>query len=314
MLLQRFGGRRSNCAAVLLAFALVLPSLASPVSAKPQRLPDGPASIEVANAAPDGTAVTVWTYRPAALPADAPIVIVMHGVKRNAADYRDNWQAAAEKYRLLVAVPEMTKHQFPGGRGYNQGNMFTRGHVPVPAQKWAWHTIEKVFGAVRAASGSKARTYDIFGHSAGAQFVHRFVLFAGQTHARLAISANAGWYTMPDFAERYPYGLADSAATEATLRAALQEHMVVLLGDADTDPGHKYLRHTARADAQGLNRFDRGRAFFRTAEAQAKRLGVPLGWRLQIVPGVGHDNAAMVDAAAKLIVSTPPSPSSSRAK
>ena len=38
----------------------------------------------------------------------------------------------------------------------------------------------------------------MFGHSAGGQFVHRFVQFKPNSRVNYAISANAGWYTVPD--------------------------------------------------------------------------------------------------------------------
>jgi hypothetical protein len=39
--------------------------------------------------------------------------------------------------------------------------------------------------------------------------------------------------------------------------------------------------------------------FYRTAQAEARRLNVELKWTLQTVPDVGHDNAKMAPAAAR---------------
>lgn len=269
--------------------------------AKGPGFPDGAGRIEVAGAAPDGSPMVVWTYRPKGLKRNRPVVVVMHGVKRDASDYRDNWIAAADKYRLLVVAPEMTKEQFPGGRGYNRGNMFAKDKTLQPRSQWAWPVIEKVFDAVKANSGTTANDYFIFGHSAGAQFVHRFALFGGRTRAKAVIAANAGWYTMPTFDTAFPYGLKDSPLDEAGLKVALGRPMVVLLGDQDTDRNHKHLRRTKRADVQGLHRFARGHTFFKSAQTAAGRLGVPFAWRLEVVPGVAHDNAGMTDAAARWI-------------
>lgn len=291
---------RSFCAGLLVVVAALCVAETAD-AADPASLPVGPARIDVPRAAPDGSAVAVWTYRPAGLAPTAPVVIVMHGIHRNAGDYRDNWIAAADKYHLLIAAPEMTKAQFPGGRGYNRGNMFDADKKPLPRSEWAWPVIEKVFDAVRVAAGTKVESYVLFGHSAGAQFTHRFVLFSGATRASAAISANAGWYTMPTFGERFPYGLEGSPSDDGGLRRALAKPMVIMLGDQDIDPNHKYLRHSRRAEKQGANRFERGHAFFAAAQAAAKRLGVPLNWRLEIVPGVGHDNAGMTDAATRWI-------------
>lgn len=150
------------------------------------------------------------------------------------------------------------------------------GRLP-PRVDWAWPSIEKVFDHLKAATGSKARGYILFGHSAGAQFAHRFAIFAGRTRATRIIAANAGWYTMPDFSIRFPYGLKTSPASEADLKVALAAPLTVMLGERDTNSNHHALRHNRRADRQGVNRFEREQAFFRQAEAEADRLGVPFG-------------------------------------
>jgi len=49
--------------------------------------------------------------------------------------------------------------------------------------------------------------FSMFGHSAGAQFVHRYITFMPQGHLRAAVAANSGWYTLPDQTLKLPYGL-----------------------------------------------------------------------------------------------------------
>ena len=63
-----------------------------------------------------------------------------------------------------------------------------------------------------------AQRYHIYGRSAGGQFVHRLALFVPEARCEAAITANAGWYTVPTFAgDGFPYGLKGSAATPADL-------------------------------------------------------------------------------------------------
>lgn len=284
--------RALSCAAALIGAPAGAPALAEGVA-----VPPGAAVITVPGAAPDGSALTVWTYRPAGLAPEDRIVFVMHGVLRNADVYRDNWIEFAKQRRFLLVVPEMTQRQFPRDAGYIFGNMVDRAGRPKPPAEWAWVTIEKVFDAVRLGTGSARRTYSLFGHSAGAQFVHRLVTYADNPRVDVAIAANAGWYTLPVMAEPFPYGLKNSPIDEARVKANLAKPLVILLGDRDTDPNHPNLRRNAEADRQGTNRFDRGRNFHAVAAAEAKRLGVDFGWKLVIVPGVAHDNAGMAAAA-----------------
>lgn len=268
--------------------------------AQPLRIPPGSAAQEIAGAAPDGGAMTVWTYRPAGLEPTDRIVFVMHGVLRNADVYRDNWIRHAQQHRFLLVVPEMTRAQFPGDAGYNFGNMVERqGGAPKPPEQWAWRSIEKIFDAVRFATGSRRETYSIFGHSAGAQFVHRLVTYADNPRIDAAIAANAGWYTLPVFSETFPYGLTNSPATEERLKLNLQKPLVILLGDQDTASNDPNLRRDPVADKQGLHRLDRGQFFVRTGASEAARLGVPFGWKAEIVPGVGHNNDGMSNAAVR---------------
>jgi len=63
--------------------------------------------------------ITVYTHRPDAWTPDAPIVIVMHGRKRNGEEYRDQWVDTAERHGLLVAVPEFSDAQYPHPHEYN---------------------------------------------------------------------------------------------------------------------------------------------------------------------------------------------------
>jgi poly(3-hydroxybutyrate) depolymerase len=248
--------------------------------------------------------MTVWTYRPADLTANDRIVFVLHGVKRNADVYRDNWIEYAKTHRFLLVVPEMTEAQFPGDAGYNFGNMVDAAGVAKPPSEWAWASMERVFDAVKAGTGSSRETYSIFGHSAGAQFVHRLVTFADNPRVDAAIAANAGWYTLPRFSQPFPYGLLNSPADEVRVKANFAKPLVILLGERDVDSNDPNLRRNVSADEQGITRLARGRHFFRTAEAEALRLKTPLNWTLEVVPGVAHDNVGMVAAAVRLLFAT----------
>ncbi|MCX7827494.1 MAG: hypothetical protein N2689_18340 [Verrucomicrobiae bacterium] len=120
------------------------------------------------------------------------------------------------------------------------------------------------------------------------------------------MAANAGWWTMPDSAVDFPYGLRGSPADEAALKAALQAPLVVLLGTGDTDPNHAHLRRTPEALAQGPHRFARGQRFFAAGKSRAAPLGVPFGWRLGTAPGVAHSNSGMSAFAAQWLFGRPP--------
>ena len=251
-----------------------------------------------------GPDLPVWTYVPIGREiADLPIVIVMHGVGRDADRYRDEWSALAQLEGFIVAAPEFSRQDWPGAEGYNLGAVLTAdGERLQPEAEWAFSAIEPVFDAIVARTGSRQTTYVIFGHSAGAQFVHRFLYYKPDVRARRYIVANAGWYTLPDYNEAYPYGLAASHLPEDRLETALQKDVVVLLGTQDIDPDDPNLRRTPEAMRQGAFRFARGQSFHEAGRRAAAELGVEFNWRMATVEGAVHSNGQMAFGAVPFIV------------
>ncbi len=268
-------------------------------------LPGVPGTLSFRDAGGTGKTLPVHYYLPKGVDAArAPLLFVMHGTLRNGAEYRDQWKGQADKYGFLVVVPEFSRADFPGGM-YNRGNVLGEDDKPParPEKLWSFSVVERVFDWLRAERLTGAERYYIYGHSAGGQFVHRLALFLpGARYAR-AVAANAGYYTLPtvDGPDAFPFSLKGSPAAVADgakRRELFSRELVVLLGEADTDPKDPDLYHSPEADKQGLFRLARGRFFFATGEAEAKRLGVPLRWSLRTVPGVGHSNEKMAEAAA----------------
>jgi hypothetical protein len=245
--------------------------------------------------------VKVWYYNPDSTNKNLPVVFVLHGVNRNGDDYRNNWIDLADEYQLLIAAPEFSGEDYPGSEGYNLGNIFDEGGNPVPEEQWAFSMIEPLFDRARELSGNTNNQYYLFGHSAGSQFAHRFLMFKTGLRAKAVVAANAGWYTTPEFEVGFPYGLKGTGYPSGRLKQILGQNMVVLLGEDDDEPNADYLRNTPEAKAQGAHRLERGQNFYQLAGQKADSLDIDLAWRLETVPGVGHDNDAMADAAAELL-------------
>jgi hypothetical protein len=247
--------------------------------------------------------VRVWYHRPPHWRPDDPIVFVMHGTERDGAAYRAAWVPEAERHGFLLVVPEFSLRHYPAAATYQQGNVL-HGGTPVDSAHWSFTTVEALFDEVQRRTGSSRESYRLYGHSAGAQFVHRMLLFMPHARIERAAVANAGWYTLPTLEARYPYGLAgtlEPSAWEERLRVAFAREMPLLLGSADTLTSDPNLRTTPQAMEQGPDRLSRGHAFHRAAESEARRLGVPLRWRVETVPAVGHSNRQMAHAAASAL-------------
>jgi len=250
----------------------------------------------------DGPTISVRLFVPAAATPDTPLVIVMHGWSRDAERYFRDWSALGEEQGFIIVVPHFPVEDFPLAEHYNLGHVFDEGSRQLrPQQQWTFAAIEVLFDEVVTRTGSAQTEYTLYGHSAGSQFVHRFLYYMPEARVRCYIAANAGWYTMPDFDTEYPYGLEDSGIDENRLRAAMQKNVVILLGREDLDQMDPTLRNTPEAKRQGKNRLARGLSMFSVAKASAEELGVDLKWRLAIVENAGHVNAQMAPAAAQLV-------------
>lgn len=263
--------------------------VASPAMATPARV----IFEEPSGAAPGP--MNVHLHRPVAWRPGGKVVVVMHGMGRNADGYRDAWIAPAEAHGLLVICPEFSDAKFPGVGFYNYGN------ARAPEAASTFFALDRAVAATLAALNAPQTPFALYGHSAGAQFVHRYLLLTGAQGARRIVIANAGWYSWPRFDMAFPHGLGQSSATEAGLRAALGRPVTILLGEADHDPTHVQLRRDAATDVQGLHRFARGQNFFAAAREAAAGYGIPFGWSFSTVPGVAHSNADMARAAAEIL-------------
>jgi pimeloyl-ACP methyl ester carboxylesterase len=157
-----------------------------------------------------------------------------------------------------------------------------------------------VFDDVVKRVHSTQKDYTIFGHSAGGQFVERFVEFMPQARVRQAVAANPGWHTMPDAAQTYPYGLKKLPTGDADLKVAFQRDFTLLLGEDDTDPYAEDLQRDPKTDLQGINRLERGLNFYAAAQKYAGA-GNPFNWKLRVIAGVGHSHGGAAKAAAPLL-------------
>ena len=274
------------------------------VSAQKPQIPTGLSAFSLSESAGvNADALKVYTYKPAAWQDGRPIVVVFHGLKRNAEEYCQGWKEYAEKHNFLIACPEFTENKFPGVRYYNFGNVIdnddTGGNV-LPQKQWIFPAIDNIIKETKKQADAHKSRVIIYAHSAGAQLVHRYVLLNKGTAADLIIAANSGWYTMPNEDISYSYGLKGLSLTKKDFQNAFAKPVVILLGENDTVRS-KVLRKTPEADAQGQNRLERGRNFYKQAQQKAASLDLKFNWQLITVPGVGHDGTGMAKGAIPLI-------------
>ena len=287
----------SCLAPVSFAAAQTEPAASAPAAS----LPVGSSTFTFSNWA--GPSIKVWAFVPEGIdPATAPILVVMHGQNRDADRYVAQWRSPAQACGFIAIVPEFSRRSFPTSREYNLGHIAERSATSLRNRaEWSFAAIEPLFDDVVTRLGGRQVGYTLYGHSAGSQFVHRFVLTQRDTRATRFLAANAGWYTLPTFALDYPFGLNGTDLGTADLERALGSDVVLLLGDRDVDSDDESLNRSEGAMMQGEHRFARGKYFHAFGKEMARREGWAFGWSVREVPGVAHDNGGIARSAGDLV-------------
>jgi dienelactone hydrolase len=233
----------------------------------------------------DGTALRLFTYRPAGC-APSALLVVFHGLHRNASGYRDYAIPVAKKLCLLVVAPLFDEGRFPSW-SYQRGGIVRGGKVQ-PAGSRTVDIVPRLVAWVRAAQETPSLPYSLIGFSAGAQFLSRVAAFIPTEATRIVIADPSTWVE-PRLDTPAPYGFGPpypSPEGEAALRRYLALPITVIVGGADI--GAKNLAESDEAQDQGPTRLARGQNAFQQAEQTARQHGWPFTWKMAVVPGVAH--------------------------
>ena len=238
--------------------------------------------------------VEVFYHVPAAYTASSKVVFALHGGSRDAEGVRNNMIQKSIEYNFVLIAPKFSSQNFSLGDGYNLGNVYEDGDNPSTStlndeEEWSFSIIEPLFDSVVSSLSLIEEKYNLFGFSAGAQFIHRFIQFKPNARFNKVVAGAAGWYTVPDNNIPFPYGLDNSILTNTNLSNLLSKDLYIQVGALDNDPNSVGLRHNEYADAQGLNRVTRAIHFFESGQNIAESRNYNLNWSLHIIQGAGHN-------------------------
>ncbi len=239
-----------------------------------------------------------------------PILFSFHGDARNADEYRDYWISMANQHKIMVFAPEFSEANFPGGDAYNLANIFDDGDNPSQStfnatNEWTFSVIEPLFEQIKQAVSGSQQGYNAWGHSAGAQFLSRFLLYIPTSKINIAVCSNAGWYTVPEKSISFPYGIQNGQLADSKLIVSFSKKIIVHLGLNDTNPNDAGLRHNIVVDnQQGLHRLERGRYFYNTSLSTAQAMNTTFNWEKKEVINIGHNPQLMANDALKYILNS----------
>jgi len=249
--------------------------------------------------------INVFYNIPSGNRTNMPIVMLFHGDERNANEYRDIWINASNQYGFMVFAPEFNSTDFPGGSSYIIGNVYQDGNYPTiqtlnNESVWTFSIVEPLFDYIKTNSGSNALTYNMFGHSGGGQFVHRFVLIKPDARYDKAVAANSGWYTVPDGVANFPYGILNCPIAAINPNNYFSRKLYITVGELDNNGSDPTLRHNNASDLQGLNRLERANYFFSKSQIYANTIQSTFNWQFNTVANSGHNATLMSNNAVSI--------------
>ncbi len=216
-----------------------------------------------------------------------PVLVAVHGIGRRHQAQAKAWRAFAERRGLLLVAPHFEADRYDDFQRLGRAGRGERADLALI------DLLDRL-----AEEGCAGDDLYLVGYSGGGQFAHRFAL-AWPARVRAVVTVAAGWYTFPDRARPFPYGMRASAQLPGVrfdLASALAVPSLVLVGDRD-DERDPALRVSARVlRQQGPHRVARARAWVDAMNRAAAERGRGACARFELLPGAGHSFGECVSA------------------
>lgn len=249
-----------------------------------------------------------YYYLPKNLSENSEVLVLVHGTpidltpEENAEFYITSWVGFAEEYNYLLIAPAFNQENFSsryGDRamgGYR--GLFGR---EIGADEWVLQLVD----SFKRNTGIPGGQFSLYGHSAGGQFVGRFLV----THPEVVKSAvitSAATYPQPDKEVNWPFGLGelhtDIEWDESTIKhvdivpdqekwlLATKIPLTVIVGLNDTtEIAQEFL-----IGQKGKNRIMIAQNWIKDMETFSELNGVESHFKLELIPGVGHSMSGLI--------------------
>ena len=244
---------------------------------------------------------------------DQQTLVIAHGMlsKKDkgrdvAKAYLSRWKPYADKYGLLLIAPVFDTPRFGNlGGGYGgYRNLFGK-HISADLFV---HRIVKRY-ATRTSSGSDK--FYLYGHSAGGQFVNRYMVTHPERIIKGVVSA-AGRYSYPELSVPWPYGAGglskilkwkDGTKTVVNVQNNLKNYALaaknisVVIGDKDLNVQPKRPAHIGRT------RIDIAKSWAYQMNLNAARHGINGEVQVNVIPHIGHNSSKLTPYCAEVLFS-----------
>lgn len=220
-------------------------------------------------------------YVPTTSAPDAHVLVSVHGISHS------SWHKQAEmlvplceRHGIVLLAPGFNDQQYPD---YQRLGRKGRGHR-------ADLYLHRCLQELNTLTGANTTNLLFFGHSGGAQFVHRY-LMAYPHRVECAVLSAPGWYTFPDPTLKFPYGIRSTSSLPGVIfnpEAYLKVPVTVLVGTEDTKQSKDLISTDRINKQQGLTRIERARNWVAAMQAQAKAHGIPSHVSIVELANAGH--------------------------
>ncbi len=216
------------------------------------------------------------------------VLVLMHGISRNAKLLIESIWPLVQGRGIALVAPLFEEKRCRDYQRLGRSGKGPRADLAVTS----------ILSEVRRLTGWTGHKAMFFGHSAGAQFVQRFMFAHPQLVERAALSG-AGWYTFPRD-EDFPLGIRPTPLLPGIgfepLRF-LRVPAAVFIGLEDTVRDDSLNRSRKIDRQQGRTRLERARKWVRKMNATSQKLGLSSEVGLFEIEKIGHDYNQAVEMA-----------------
>ena len=229
------------------------------------------------------------------------VLFIIHGGARDSEKYLDIWKKFTEHKNIILVAPEFKRADYEDYEYLNISDDY--GVLNKNLNEHLHNSLSIFFSFFKSKYNLEIDTYKLYGHSGGAQFAHRLLLFSDYDNVSSAVIAGAGSYTFLNN-ENYPYGLKESNhLSDKKIKRYLSQRVTFLIGNQDIKKFESSKKNNIQGKAmQGNNRFEVGINYFNNLITVSERQKIPLRWKFQIAKGVAHDNEKMSLLASEILL------------
>jgi pimeloyl-ACP methyl ester carboxylesterase len=243
--------------------------------------------------------VEIFYITPKKIDKDTKLLFVIHGNSRNAKDYISAWIPHIKNKNIILVAPQFDKSNFRYFALLESAT--SSGNINNNPDDYINKSISSFFNFFQSKFSLSTSKYMMFGHSAGAQFTHRYMLLSNDKRISMAVIANAGWYTFLN-GNSFPYGIKNSPIDISSdhIKWFMSNKTSLLIGNNDINL--KSVNSSKGAQRQGITRVDRANSYFESLVNISDDNNIPFRWSYKVVDEVDHDYLKMTPVAAKILL------------